>query len=154
MVEDLPTIPKALGSTAGTTKATPNKQCWILSKRCLSFFLSPEEFYQRPQRVQNREVQDHPTLGPVTRKLFTDLPKRKPEVSGAEAVGLPCWGIRLESGLPGRSTCGIAHARGHPQHKQVSHGPAHSGAPGPAQGQVQRSKEPAEPFSVLMWPSS
>lgn len=43
----------------------------------------------------------------------------------------------------------IAHARSHPQHKQVSHGPVHPRGPGPAQGQGQRT-EKAEPVSVFM----
>lgn len=35
---------------------------------------------------------------------------------------------------------GIAHARSHPQHKQVPHGPVHPREPGPALGQAQRTE--------------
>lgn len=63
-----------------------------------------------PQRVplgscigKNRKSRNHPTLGPVIRKLFTDLPKRKKneavvnrdEIMGASLAESERWGEEL-----------------------------------------------------------
>lgn len=72
---------------------------------------------------------NHPTLGPVIRKLFTDLTKKrksKAMVNRDEIMGLPWQGVRGGGkDLPGRGTEGdIAYAHSHPEHKQVPHGTA------------------------------